>query len=242
MLKLGSTEINKGYLGGTEIKKGYLGNNLVFDNSIKYYLELGGNVQQDYLYIPQSEKTYTPVLGQNFEFSIDVTLPSIQSSPLGLLGYSQFNAGSNSRWYLHVSSTGNITFKPSRFVNLTTSATPYLGQRVVIKGVYIANNGVELYINNNLVASSSSTSRPLSPLSTQKFFIGSFGNSSGDNPEASTYLDGKVHGWDINGDKFSLLEGSGFNTLSDNQDVTAYGVTSNTGQLVYWNSNVWTLE
>ena len=130
MLKLGSTEINKGYLGGTEIKKGYLGNNLVFDNSIKYYLELGGNVQQDYLYIPQSEKTYTPVLGQNFEFSIDVTLPSIQSSSLGLLGYSQFNAGSNSRWYLNVSSTKELLIS-------FTKASIICGDVVCIKAIMI---------------------------------------------------------------------------------------------------------
>jgi len=33
-LKLGNTDINKGYLGGTEIKKAYLGNTIVFDNSV----------------------------------------------------------------------------------------------------------------------------------------------------------------------------------------------------------------
>jgi len=32
-LKLGNTDINKGYLGGTEIKKAYLGNTIVFDNT-----------------------------------------------------------------------------------------------------------------------------------------------------------------------------------------------------------------
>ena len=32
-LKLGNTDINKGYLGSTEIKKAYLGNTLIFDNA-----------------------------------------------------------------------------------------------------------------------------------------------------------------------------------------------------------------
>jgi len=33
MLKLGNTDINKGYLGGDEVKKAYLGGDIVFDNS-----------------------------------------------------------------------------------------------------------------------------------------------------------------------------------------------------------------
>lgn len=40
MLKLGNGNINKAYLGSTEIKKMYFGNDLVFDNSFSYEIEI----------------------------------------------------------------------------------------------------------------------------------------------------------------------------------------------------------
>lgn len=206
-----------------------------------YLLNLGGNVEQDYLAIPQSEKTWLPNAIDDFEFGIDVTMPSSISTTEGLLGYSQFDASSNSRWYISIDSTGNILFRFYRFGQLSTSATPYLGQRITIKGVYVGGNGIELYINNVLVTNSASTARPTAPASNQQLFIGAFGNSSGDAPQTNTYFSGKIHSFFIDSEPWSLPEGSGFNTVSDLGTI-AFGSTSNSGSLTYWDNNVWELE
>ena len=62
------------------------------EQTIKYLLNLGGNVEQDYLSIPQSEKLFSVPSTGVFEFGCDVTMPTNLATSQGLLGYSQFSS------------------------------------------------------------------------------------------------------------------------------------------------------
>lgn len=204
-------------------------------------LNLGGNVQQDFLSIPQSEKTYGVSSTGVFEFGCDVTLSNSLSNTQGLLGYTQL-ANSNTRYGLYLGQGGvNISFLSATSL-ISTSITPYLGQRINIKcGFYDVAPQGRIYINNVLVASATTFSRPSNITSIQEFFIGAFGSAIGNLPQSNLYFDGKLHSFFIDGETWVLSEGSGFNTFSD-LGTTAFGQTSNSGGLSYWNSTVWDSE
>jgi len=242
-LKLGNTDINKGYLGGTEIKKAYLGNTIVFDNtSDNYLLSLGGNTQQDYFNIPQTEKSYQVPSTGDFEYGITIDVPTIKpTSTIGLIGYSVLALIDN-RWQLNFISNGLISATWS--INYSSTydlVANYGGQKVTIKqGWYDTAPTERLYINDTLVLSNNDGTRPTTLDPNYKFFIGVFGRSNGASPQGNTYFEGKIHSFFIDGDTFEVNEGSGFNTVSL-LGTTAYGATSNAGGLTYWNSNVWEL-
>lgn len=236
MLKKGNTEINKGYLGNQEAQKAYLGNELVFESNKQYALNLGGNVNQDYLSIPQSEKSWANG-NEEFSYGITIKLPAESASnTYGLIGYTK--AAPNNRWGIFFN-TGILRFQ------LTDISFPYLnlyndysaGDIIQLSVTYSLNPNVAKAFVNGIEINSRNATKPTVD-SSALMFIGAYGDATQTAPFNNFYFNNKIYSFFLGDDVFSVNEGSGFDTFSD-LGTKATGQTSNAGGLTYWNSNVW---
>ena len=71
---------------------------------IEYFLNLS-SVNADYLFIPQSEKTYQVPSTGNYEFGTRIKLPTKPTNQVGLIGYSVANFVAD-RWSFDISNNG----------------------------------------------------------------------------------------------------------------------------------------
>jgi len=241
--KLGDSDINKIYKGTFEIRKAYLGGLLVFDNTApqtEYYLGLN-SVNQDFLFIPQDEKTYNVPSTGVFEFGCRLRIPSSNPNEnKGIIGYN-YQSGLNSRWGVFMNLSGQIrlNFWSGSSTDFYDVVSNYGGQVVDMRaGFYDESPFARIYINDVLVSSSEDTSRPDNVYPDGfNFTIGCRTESGTNNP--IQFYGEPIYSFFIDNDVFECNEGSGFPTIS-NTGITATGSTSNAGGLTYWNANVWT--
>ena len=114
------------------------------------------------------------------------------------------------------------------------------GQIVEIKAGWYGNE-VRIYINDVIVGSTTYTLRPndVTIESDLEMTIGGFQQFSSVNQDRR--FTGEIYDWFIDDDIFPANESSGFDVVSDLGTIST-GQTANTGQLTYWNNNVWQPE
>lgn len=211
-----------------------------------FYLNLS-SVNQDFLDIPQTEKVYQVPATGDFEFGIRLSA-NAGAPTSGIIGYgAAVGTGTlgSSRFGL-VRDNNNLRFISSNvptngsFIEVVDFFNTYDGQIVDIKAGWYGNE-TRIYVNNSIEVTGTLLLRPTDITANPNFTfkIGAYTNPTATIP--INYFNGEIYSFFIGDDVFEVNEGNGFPTVS-NLGTVATGQTSNTGQLTYWNNNVWQPE
>ena len=196
---------------------------------------------QDYSFIPQTEKVYNVPATGDYSFGIKIKVaPTVENRFKGLLGYDP--SGSldvGSRFGLYINPTGLLVFSNSDGSSLAVTTSPnfeqdYAGQIVEIIGEYF-DGGLRILINGNIEATSASSVRPSTVNSNIPFRIGVRGNSDGTGITNSSFFTGQIYSWFIGNDYFNTIQSEGFETVSS-LGTTSTGSTNQT--LEDWDNEV----
>ena len=196
---------------------------------------------QDYSFIPQTEKVYNVPATGDYSFGIKIKVaPTVENRFKGLLGYDP--SGSldvGSRFGLYINPTGLLVFSNSDGSSLAVTTSPnfeqdYAGQIVEIIGEYF-DGGLRILINGNVEATSASSVRPSTVNSNIPFRIGVRGNSDGTGITNSSFFTGQIYSWFIGNDYFNTIQSEGFETVSS-LGTTSTGSTNQT--LEDWDNEV----
>ena len=215
---------------------------------IPSYLNLSG-INADKLIIPQTEKVYTVPATGDYEFGIRLRVPLVAvNTAKGIIGYDG-NSYPNQRWSLNFRGSGGGG--SSGFLGFAYGqdgiganiidydlVSNFAGQIVDIRAGWYGTNETRIYVNDVIVVSGTYTARPSDINGTSypwNFQIGRLPDV------ADSFLTAEIYSFFIDDDVFEVNEGNGFPTIS-NSGTVATGETSNTGQLTYWNNNVWQPE
>ena len=211
---------------------------------VKDLLNLGGNVQQDFLSIPNSENTMTVPSTGDFEYGGTFTMPTSNPSAVyGIIGKNTKGASVPSRYGIFVNNDVLTVIGEISLITVSNFISNYGGLTIDLCVRYRDSGGnsiVELCINGVVIGTSTSASSLRPTAGTSPFLVGAYANTNG-SIDTSRYFQGKVHSFYFGDEVWDLTEGNGFNTFSD-LGTTAFGQTSNSGGLSYWNSTVWDSE
>ena len=198
---------------------------------------------ENYSFIPQTEKVYNVPSTGDFEFGIKFKVAlTVENNFKGLIGYTpRTTTVSKSRFSLYITSNGTLAFANQNGTNefgfLTSSnfEQNYAGQIVDIKAKFLNGGGLELWVNGIVLESSGSIVRPSNIDSTLPLLIGVNGED-GINA-GTTFFNGEIYSWFIGDDYFDTIQSEGFET----ETVSSLGTTS-TGStntsLEDWDSEV----
>ena len=199
--------------------------------ALEYLLEFN-NVNQDHLFINPNDLNVDPsATGVGWFLEIEISTNVATGASFSILGR---NIGGTSRTFLIVLNDDLLWRFRNDVQNLSVVnfRNIYSGQdRLKLRLEYEATDGV-IYINNVEVARSPHGNLFPTGDVSNPFYIGRATSSDSTSP----YY---FYNYNINGDKWNLNEGSGFDVFSDGSNILATGVTSNAGGLTYWNNNVW---
>ena len=213
------------------------------ETTIKNLLNLD-NINQDFLKIPNTENTMTVPSTSNFEFGGTFTMPtSNPSSVYGIIGKNTKGASVPSRYGIFVVNDVLTVIGTTTLISVPSFIATYGGLKIDLCVRYRDSGGnsiVELCVDGVVIGSSTSTSSLRPTAGTSPFLVGAYSETNG-NITAARYFKGKVHLFYFGDETWDLPEGNGFNTVSD-LGTTAFGQTSNSGGLSYWNSTVWDSE
>lgn len=235
-IKLGNTDINS----NIALNKAYLGNNLVL-GALSYLLSFDKSTR-DMVQLPYSAFPVNDLVGQDFYYEVKLrireTAPTNDSGAIGNMGV---GVDSNNRMGWLFGTTSIVLFFGGSARVLTGFPSDFYNELVTLR-IDATNNGGTTDIQPTVNGKNYGGVLTLNSLqigSEQFSFINNYGNSNNGGAGNSANVD--IEYVDLNGLKFNLNEGSGF-LVSNTDAQTGNGVTTNAGQLSYWNSNVWKIS
>ena len=167
----------------------------------------------------------------DFYFEITLKVPASPGAVRGVFGRSK-TLGSQ-RCFLQAEANGDLRLRYSSDatfgkIDLPSFFQTYEGQIVTVRASFEGDQR-RMYVDGLLLVDVMETVRPAA--SSEDVYVNTI---SGDSSYAMNF---DCYGFNLNGEQWNLVEGKGFDTISNLGNI-ALGETSNAGGLTYWNNNV----